>query len=154
MWSSTVVCDPAELEHGCGNAVRDRRRGQIGRVQVPGQVFGECQVRPAMAEGVRVGDDGPETSLTSGPGRRPAGGVLPAYSGGGTVAVCSVPAPAFRSAPAASARAVRPLGAIFVAFGVLAGGTAGLGAGRPGTWLPRRRLRNGHGCAGRLVLER
>jgi DNA-binding NarL/FixJ family response regulator len=37
-----------------------------------------------------------------------------------------------------------------------------MGAGRPGTWLPRRRraagcrrrLRNGHGCAGRLVLER
>jgi threonine/homoserine/homoserine lactone efflux protein len=55
------------------------------------------------------------------------------------------------------------LGAIFVAFEVLAGGTAGLTAGRPGTWLPRRRrraagcrrrLRNGHGCAGRLVLER
>jgi hypothetical protein len=46
------------------------------------------------------------------------------------------------------------LGAIFVAFEVLAGGTVGLGAGRPGTWLPRRRLRNGHGCAGRLVLER
>jgi threonine/homoserine/homoserine lactone efflux protein len=53
-------------------------------------------------------------------------------------------------------------GAIFVAFGVLAGGTAGLTAGRPGAWLPRRRratgcrrrLRNGHGCAGRLVLER
>ena len=40
--------------------------------------------------------------------------------------------------------------------------SVGLTAGRPGTWLPRRRraagcrrrLRNGHGCAGRLVLER
>jgi hypothetical protein len=29
MWSSTVVCDPVELEQDCGNAVRDRRRGQI-----------------------------------------------------------------------------------------------------------------------------
>jgi hypothetical protein len=54
------------------------------------------------------------------------------------------------------------LGAIFVAFEVLVEGTVGLTAGRPGTWLPRRRraaccrrrLRNGHGCAGRLVLER
>jgi hypothetical protein len=62
MWSSTVVCDPVELEHDCGNAVRDRRRGQIKRVQVPGQVFRKCQVRPAMAEGVHVEDDGPETS--------------------------------------------------------------------------------------------
>jgi hypothetical protein len=259
MWSSTVVCDPVELEHDCGNAVRDRRRGQIERAQVPGQVFRECQIRPTMAEGVHVEDDGPETSLTSRPRRRSAGGVLLAYLGGGTVAVCSVPAPAFRSAPAASARAVWPrlrrsrgaragsgglrgprrrrsrsfvcagqlylgcsrcaaraaaarspnrrtapaqrapclparlpdepgepedghvrvaflprfmdrglgcvplqfaiLGAIFVAFEVLAGGTAGLTAGRPGTWRPRRRraaggrrpLRNGHGCAGRLV---
>jgi hypothetical protein len=33
-------------------------------------------------------------------------------------------------------------------------GTAGLTAGRPGTWLQRRRLRNGHGCAGRVVLAR
>jgi threonine/homoserine/homoserine lactone efflux protein len=54
------------------------------------------------------------------------------------------------------------LGAIFVAFEVLVDGTVGLTAGRPGTRLPRRRraagcrrrLRNGHGCAGRLVLER
>jgi len=54
------------------------------------------------------------------------------------------------------------LGAIFVAFEVLVDGTVGLTAGRPGTWLPRRRrpaawrrrLWNGHGCAGRLVLER
>jgi len=43
MWSSTVVGDPVELEHDCGNAVRDRRRGQIERVQVPGQVFRECR---------------------------------------------------------------------------------------------------------------
>jgi threonine/homoserine/homoserine lactone efflux protein len=54
------------------------------------------------------------------------------------------------------------LGVIFVAFEVPPGGTVGLTAGRPGTWLPRRRraagcrrrLRNGHGCAGGLVLER
>jgi hypothetical protein len=31
-------------------------------VQAPGQVFQECQVRPAMAKGVRVEDDGPKTS--------------------------------------------------------------------------------------------
>jgi threonine/homoserine/homoserine lactone efflux protein len=56
------------------------------------------------------------------------------------------------------------LGAIFVAFGVLADGTVGLTAGRPGTWLSRRRLARqaadaGSGTvmvalAGRLVLER
>jgi hypothetical protein len=94
MWSSTVVCDPVELEHDCGNAVRDRRRGQV---------FQECQVRPAMAEGVRAEDNGPKASLVSKPRRRSAGGVLLAGLGGGTVTVCSVPAPAFRSAPAVSA---------------------------------------------------
>jgi hypothetical protein len=36
MWSSTVVRDPVELEHDCGTVVRDRCRGQMDRVQVPG----------------------------------------------------------------------------------------------------------------------
>jgi threonine/homoserine/homoserine lactone efflux protein len=46
------------------------------------------------------------------------------------------------------------LGAIFVAFEVLVDGTVGLTAGLPGTWRRRLRLRSGHGCAGRLALER